>query len=195
MKNFDSDERKNLLIQFGNIIDKFKPDFIFVENVPGFQKNSKNKYSPFPIFKNNLSKMGYYLAYGIVAAQDYGVAQIRRRFILLASKHGEITIPNPTHGKTQGRPFKTVRDAIGDLPAIAAGETYKGQKILNHSSASLSALSMERIKATNQDGGGRDTWPKDLLPSCYTQKNNGKTHLGHKDCYGRLWWDRDRRLD
>ena len=185
------DTRKNLLSRFGIIIDEFKPDFVFVENVPGLQKVPKHKRGPFPAFKELLVKLGYRITYGVVAAQDYGAPQLRRRFILLASKHGEISIPTSTHGKDRDNPYKTVRDAIEDLPAIAAGETFKGPDVLNHRAADLSELNMERIKASDPDGGGRNNWPKKLWPDCYTRTDkDGKTHSGHTDCYGRLWWEK-----
>ena len=185
------DTRKSLLSQFGTIIEKFKPDFVFIENVPGLQKVPKHKRGPFPAFKELLEKMGYHITYGVVAAQDYGAPQLRRRFVLLASKHGEISIPAPTHGKDRDNPYKTVRNAIEDLPAIAAGETYKDPAALNHRAAKLSELNMRRIKASDHDGGGRNNWPKKLWPECYTRTNeNGETHSGHTDCYGRLWWDK-----
>lgn len=185
------DMRKNLLSQFGIIIKKYKPDFVFVENVPGLQKVPKHKRGPFPEFKGLLEKLKYHITYGVVAAQDYGTPQLRRRFVLLASKHGEINIPVPTHGKDCDTPYKTVRDAIIDLPAIAAGETYKEPNVLNHRAAELSELNMTRIKSSDPDGGGRNNWPKKLRPACYTRTDeNGETHSGHTDCYGRLWWDK-----
>jgi len=185
------DRRKSLLTQFGIVIEEFKPDFVFVENVPGLQKVPKHKRGPFPAFKELMEKMGYHITYGIVAAQDYGAPQLRRRFVLLASKHGEISIPAPTHGKDRDNPYKTVRDAIADLPDIAAGETYKDPGLPNHRAAELSELNMRRIKASDHDGGGRNNWPKKLWPECYTRTNeNGETHSGHTDCYGRLWWDK-----
>ncbi len=185
------DTRRSLLSRFGVIIEKYQPDFVFVENVPGLQKVPKYKRGPFPEFKKLLKKMGYYITYRVVAAQDYGAPQLRRRFVLLASKHGEISIPSPTHGRDRDNPYKTVRNAIVDLPAIAAGETYKGSAVLNHRAAKLSELNLKRIRASDPDGGGRNNWPKKLLPACYTRINkNGETHSGHTDCYGRLWWDK-----
>lgn len=185
------DIRKSLLSHFGVVVSKFKPDFVFIENVPGLQKVPKYKKGPFPEFKRLLERMGYHITYDVVAAQDFGAPQCRRRFILLASKHNEINIPAPTHGKGRENPYKTVRDAIADLPVIAAGETYKGPNVLNHRAANLSELNMERLKASVPDGGGRNNWPKRLWPACYTRINgNGQTHSGHTDCYGRLWWDK-----
>ncbi len=185
------DKRKSLLSQFGIVIIKFKPDFVFVENVPGLQKLPKSKQGPFPEFKQLLQKIGYDITYGIVAAQDYGAPQLRRRFVLLASRHGKINIPAPTHGMDRDNPYKTVRNVIEDLPAIDAGETYKDSTVLNHRAAKLSELNMTRIKASAPNGGGRKNWPKKLWPACYTRTNeHGETHSGHTDCYGRLWWDK-----
>jgi DNA (cytosine-5)-methyltransferase 1 len=186
-----NDTRKSLLSQFGSIIEEFKPDFIFVENVPGLQSVPKNKRGPFPKFKKLLQNLDYHISYSVVAAQDYGAPQLRRRFVLLASKYGEIDIPSSTHGIDCDNPYKTVRDAIADLPPIDAGETYEGPSIVNHRAADLSELNMKRIEASKPDGGGRNNWPKKLWPPCYTRTNeNGETHPGHTDCYGRLWWDK-----
>ncbi len=185
------DERISLLTHFGKVIGLCEPDFVFVENVPGLQKVSKRKKGPFPAFKALLRQMGYHVAFGVVAAQDYGAPQLRRRFVLLASKHGEIHIPSQTHGKECQTPYKTVRDAIEDLPAIAAGETYPGNDVLNHRAARLSELNLQRIQASAHDGGGRNNWTKKLWPVCYLREDDkGNKHSGHTDCYGRLWWDK-----
>lgn len=185
-----SDPRTNLLYYFGQMVEEFKPDFVFIENVPGLQKVTKSQNGPFPEFKARLERLGYLFTYGVVAAQDYGAPQLRRRFVLLASLHGEIGIPKPTNGVGE-EPFRTVRDAISDLPAISAGEEYNNKSLANHRSARLSELNMRRIKASSHNGGGRNNWPLSLWPNCYTKENkDGKPHTGHTDCYGRLWWDK-----
>lgn len=185
------DDRRNLLTHFGKIIKICEPDFVFVENVPGLQKVPTHKHGPFPAFKELLEDMDYKISCGVVSAQDYGAHQLRRRFVLLASKHGEINIPLPTFGKNRDNCYRTVRDAIEGLPAIAAGETYREDDVLNHRAAKLSELNMTRIKASAHDGGGRNNWSRHLWPECYTRKNeSGETHSGHTDCYGRLWWDK-----
>lgn len=184
------DTRRSLLSQFGRIIEVYLPDFVFVENVPGFQKVPKHKRGPFPAFKKLLERLGYRMDFGVVAAQDYGAPQLRRRFVLLASRYGEIKIPEPTHGVDPANSYKTVRDAISDLPAIGAGEEYGGDEVLNHRTASLSKLNLQRIQATKPNGGGRKDWPESLSPRCYKRRADGTIHKGHTDCYGRLWWDK-----
>jgi len=179
------------LTYFGRVIKDYHPDFVFVENVPGLQKVPKHKHGPFPAFEELLKEMDYQIDYAVVAAQDYGAPQLRRRFVLLASRHGKIHIPESTHGKNTENPYKSVRMSIENLPAIAAGESYDGPEVLNHRAAMLSDINMKRIKASAHDGGGRNNWPKDLWPDCYTRTDdNGNPHSGHTDCYGRLWWDK-----
>lgn len=183
------DDRKDLLTYFGAIVKEHHPDFVFVENVPGLQRVPKGKHGPFPAFKELLEDLDYKISCGVVAAQDYGAPQLRRRFVLLASKHGKISIPERTHGKDLDNPYKTVFDAIADLPVISAGESYDGGNVLNHRAAKLSEINIRRIKASAHDGGGRSNWPRELWPECYTRENeDGTTHSGHTDCYGRLWW-------
>ncbi len=186
-----NDDRKSLLTHFGRVIEACEPDFVFVENVPGLQKVSKQKKGPLPAFIELLKGLKYEITSGVVAAQDYGAPQLRRRFVLLASKHEPIDLPHPTHGKQGELPYKTVRKAIEGLPEIAAGEAYAGKDVLNHRAAKLSALNMERIQTSEHDGGGRNNWPKRLWPKCYLRVDeNGNAHSGHTDCYGRLWWDK-----
>lgn len=197
------DSRVGLLLSFARVIEATNPDFVFVENVPGVQKPRFGDQGPFPDFLATIKRLGYQFdrAGAVVAAQDYGAAQIRRRFIFLASKHGVVRIPAAEFGdKESGRkPYRTVRDVISDLPAILAGEEYKDTtgKILNHRSAALSSKNLRRIKATPHDGGGRRAWSSTsgLRLKCHTRTTtkDGKKkekYAGHTDVYGRLWWDR-----
>lgn len=194
------DPRRHLLLSFARFVEAAKPDFIFVENVPGVQKDQGGNDSPFAQFLAIIDRLGYHYDKpgAVVAAQDYGAAQIRHRFIFLASKHGVARIPEATHGHGK-TPYRTVRDAIADLPPIEAGESYDDpeHRITCHRAAALSAKNLARIQATPPDGGGRVDWPakSGLRLKCHTRMrtNVGKKkqkHSGHTDVYGRLWWDR-----
>jgi DNA (cytosine-5)-methyltransferase 1 len=193
------DPRRHLLLSFARFIQAAKPDFVFVENVPGVQKNQYGEDSPFSQFLSIIDKLGYHYDRpgAVVAAQDYGAAQIRHRFIFLASRHGAIRIPEVTHGRGK-TPYKTVRDAIADLPSIKAGEDYIDPegKITSHRAAALSDINLQRIRATPHDGGNRVAWTASsgLRLKCHTKiqtKDGKKTkYSGHTDVYGRLWWDR-----
>ena len=117
-KNKTKDPNKyDLLYEFGRLVKEVKPDIVTMENVPAIQKfKLKNVLQD---FIEVLKKEGYVVSEKVVYCPDYGIPQTRKRFVLLASKIGEIKLISPTHTKEN---YVTVRDTIGNLPPIEAGE-------------------------------------------------------------------------
>ena len=116
-------DRLALLEQFIPIVQKHKPHFVFIENVPGLCKGIGGN-NPLHQLEAKLEELGYKMDSDIVAAQDYGTPQMRRRFILLASRIGAIKLPEPEYGNGRGKAYRTVKDAISNMPAINAGESH-----------------------------------------------------------------------
>ena len=175
------DDRIPLLNHFAKFVKSCKPDIVFVENVPGLQRLDHHT-QPFGGFLQSLETAGYQFAYKPVPLMKYGVPQSRRRLVLLASRHGPISLPPETNGPgTTSMSYETVRSWIEDLPPIAAGEKHAA--VSNHYAANLSERNLERIRATPEGGGHRD-WPKRLRLACHERFN------GYSDVYGRMSWDR-----
>ena len=182
------DKRRGLLSYFTAIVHECMPELVFVENVPGLQRFSLEDGGPFSALVDHLNKDGYSIAADVIAAQDYGAPQVRRRLVLIASRLGEIALPEPTHGPKKTKAYMTVRDAIGNFPPVEQGAEHPDKlSYPNHRAAALSALNLERIKHTGANG--RRDWPDRLLPSCYAVKKDGKQYNGHSDCYTRLAWE------
>jgi DNA (cytosine-5)-methyltransferase 1 len=173
------DPRRNLLKEFVRFVERWMPDYIVVENVPGLQRVNSKK-GPLQTFKASLDGLGYFYTVGVLPALWFGVPQLRERLILIAAKKPGLTLPSPTHGEGL-QPFANVIDAIGDLPPIRAGETHPDDS--DHRSAVLSAINLKRIAST-PIGGGRESWRKRLWLDCH------RGHRGHSDVYGRLSWDK-----
>lgn len=196
-KNKPIAERKKLLFEFLRVIEEINPPFILMENVPGI----KAEYNKIILdeFLARLKK-GYIVIDGILNSANYGVPQIRKRFVLHAVRndiHKELTesgfdfgLPEPTHSNKEGDgllPWRTVREAIGDLPAIGAGETYEDPegRIRNHKCANLDDINIRRIQAIRAAGGSRTGLPNDLILECHKKKDaDGNVFSGHKDVYG-----------
>lgn len=175
-----SDSRTLLLLEFLRFIKAFNPELIFMENVAGMQR-LPDLGSPFDEFVCEVSKT-HSVTYGTVLSADYGVPQMRRRLVLIASRLGSVDLPRPTHGNLMDVPYSTVREWIHGLPPLNAGD--KHSVISSHSAYALSPLNLERIQAT-PEGGDRRDWPRRLWPDCH---RGGFT--GHTDVYGRLNWDK-----
>lgn len=165
----------NLVKSFAKIIEQTKPEIVSMENVPQL-KNHK----VFKEFQNKLKKAGYKISWQVVYGPDYGLPQERERLILLASRLGEINLIEKTHSPEN---YRTVQDAIGNLPPIEAGKSHPKDPI--HLSSKLSEINLERIKASEPGKTWKD-WSKKLQLACH-KKDTGK---GYVSVYGRMEWNK-----
>ena len=168
-----NDGKWGLLYQFARLAEGTMPDVITMENVP-----TVAKHAVFHDFVDTLKRLGYEVWYAVVDSSLYGVPQMRRRMVLLASKHGKIEMIEPTRKKP-----KTVKQAIGHLCHLSAGESSPRDKL--HVTSTLSDTNLKRIKASKPGGTWRD-WPKHLVAKCH-RAESGRTYPG---VYGRMEWDK-----
>lgn len=177
-KNKKKDPNKyDLLYEFGRLVKEVNPDIVTMENVSSILFFDLK--SVFPDFINLLKSENYNISYQLVYCPDYGIPQTRKRLVLLASRIGEIRLLPPTHHKGN---YVNLRETIGDLPHLEAGETDPIDPL--HRCRSLSPLNMKRIEATPYGGGWKD-WPEDLLLDCH-KKEGGKSY---GSVYGRMVWE------
>lgn len=174
------DTRVSLLSHLSRFVNRFRPELLLVENVPGLKGRAGDPDSPLAELIAMLKELGYEYDTQIVFAHDYGVPQSRRRLIVVASLLGPIKVPQATHGKGR-EPHRTVKDAIGWLPPLEAG--CSDTSLPNHQAANLVAINIERIRAS-RPGGNWSDWPEHLRLACHSKVD------GYSDVYGRLEWDR-----
>ncbi|WP_324037026.1 DNA cytosine methyltransferase [Aeromonas caviae] len=170
----EQDDRWDLLSSFGRLVKEVLPEFVTMENVPGLLDQQV-----FKDFVSLLTQNGYHADYCVVYCPDYGMAQTRKRLVLVASRLGQINLIAPTH---QPASYLTVADVIAHLPPIAAGECHTQDPL--HRASILSPLNLERIRASTPGGSWLD-WPEELRATCHT-KESGKTF---PSVYGRMKWD------
>lgn len=169
------DEKYDLLSEFERLVKEVRPIIVSMENVPEIRNSNV-----FKSFVAVLQKQGYYTDCGqVVYCPDYGIPQNRHRFVLLASRLGEIHLLPPTHDRKK----VTIRSSIESLPRVAAGETCKTDHL--HRAASLSPLNLQRIQASVQGGTWKD-WPEELRCKCH-RRDSGQTYTS---VYGRMSWDK-----
>ena len=172
------DKRKILLLAFAQIVEESPPDFIIVENVPGL--NNAIGKEIYKKFLKVLKKCGFTEAADLLDAKHFEVPQTRKRFILVASRHGSISLPEP---ETDTNRFTTVREYIEKYPAIADSEA--STDYLNHVSRKLKPHLLRIVEAVPKDGGNRrDVADTSILLKCHQENPNV-----HKDVFGRMAWD------
>jgi len=143
------DPRNSLFMELIRISKIFSPKVVVMENVPNIIKaKTKSGTKVIDIIKSEFESLGYNVYYNILTASDYGVPQMRQRFVLIASKEKlEYPFPEKTHyvvdatnavDATEQSLFSesaslkkcpTLWEAISDLPEIEARE---GAEIMNY---------------------------------------------------------------
>lgn len=166
------DKKWGLLGEFARLVSEVQPELVTMENVPRV-----TNHSPYKDFVETLKSLGYHVDARRLRCADYGIPQERRRFVLVASRLGPIELAKPS------KAIRTVRDAIGSLPPLQAGETDPLDPL--HKARRLSPLNLDRIRISRQGGTWHD-WPEELRSPCH-QSESGQTF---KSVYARMSWDK-----
>ncbi|HLD12495.1 MAG TPA: DNA (cytosine-5-)-methyltransferase [Candidatus Nanoarchaeia archaeon] len=175
IRNREKDPRWNLLYHFLRIIKESKPDIVSMENVTQLRN-----YKIFEDFLKGLKEEGYNVNYKIAYCPRYGIPQMRKRLLLLASNKSEIKFIEETHKPGS---YISVKEKIGHLSKISDGGIHK--KDMLHRSWKLSPINKIRIKSSKPGGSWLD-WDKKIRLNCH-KKKGGATY---KAVYGRMSWDK-----
>lgn len=171
------DNQKALLLKFAEIVAESPPDFVIVENVPGL--NNALGRDIYRQFEAILLEHGFSADARLLDAKHFGVPQTRKRFILVASRHGTAKLPATT---TADEP-PTVRDHIHKYARISDGD--ESQADANHVARPLQPHHRRIVEAVPPNGGSRrDVADKSILLKCHQDRPNA-----HKDVFGRMAWD------
>lgn len=110
------DRRNRLFLEFVRVVKVLAPEFVVVENVTGLlaKKNEKTLRAILAQFQ----ALGYQLAVQVLAAHQYGVAEKRRRTVIIGSRiNDKIVFPQPQEK------VRTVGEVLSQLKA-PTGEVF-----------------------------------------------------------------------
>lgn len=171
---------RNLLFDFLAFVKHYRPGFVVVENVRGIERNPKE--SGLEELLNFLTAKNYDCKHSVLMANDFGVPQTRRRFILIASRVlDSVSLPKP------GKKKVTVFDCIGGKrrqPKIKAGECAPNDRL--HKSSQLSDINIKRLKLT-PTGGLRKHWHSNDELQIDAYRNKSTEFF--RENYGRMAWN------
>lgn len=230
-----------MILAFLSFADYYRPKYFLLENVRNFV--SFNQGQTFRLAVASLLEMGFQVRFGILEAGAYGVPQARKRAFIWAASP-EVTLPDwpePMHvfgvpelriplskdshyaaarSTADGGPFRslTVRDTIGDLPAVSNGASkptveYKGDPVSwfqkkmrgnamvlsDHISKEMNELNLIRCQRIPKRPGAdwRDLPEEKVKLSTgemvdlipWCLPHTAKRHNQWKGLFGRLDWD------
>lgn len=173
-KNWDKEDlRNNLVIKFAEISAIIQPECIIMENVPELLSWKYIHY--FEEAKKIWESAGYTVKYRIYNTASFWVPQERKRALIIAMKSG-FELPEESLSSND---FRTVRDAIGDLPPVLPGIPHAQDSL--HRCAKHRKETIDVMKQTPVDWGSRPKW---VGPKCLDKIK------WFSDVYGRLAWDK-----
>lgn len=204
-KRLIDDPRGRLFQEYYRILRELNPKVFVFENVKGLL--SINKGLLIKEIIKLFESVGYHVDMKLLNAADYGTPQIRERVILVGNRLGkQFEYPEPTHydpttvdlfvQTKELKPYLTLRDAIGDLPAIESGQEaaaydrepqneyqtlmrrYAPSVLMDHN-APKNNKKMIKLMEALPDGGSPKDLPEDLRPKS-----------GFPNTYCRLWWNK-----
>ena len=173
-----TDERNYLITYVFRAIELLQPKYILIENVPAlltFKLHYKGEmHSVIDILKDKFGNE-YIVDGKVVDASDYGVPQTRLRAIIkLFPKNCIWNWPEPVRTKI------TVRDAIGKLPSLEAGQR---SDLKWHFARMHDARHILWMKHT---ATGTSAFSNSVY---FPQKEDGARIKGYESSYRRIKWD------
>jgi DNA (cytosine-5)-methyltransferase 1 len=188
------DERNTLVLRYLEYVEEFMPRFAVFENVPGLIRTDHGRR-----FYNLLLEGLKNLDYGYVEneedAANYGIAQHRKRVVVLAGRDKNTPLsPERTHSRPGTidilmgitKEWLSVKEVIGNdkYPHLEAGENGEQDgKYPNHIAPTISDKVLNFIEKVPRNGGSRKNVDKQYWLQCHL------VHSGHADVYGRLAWN------
>lgn len=202
-KRLIDDPRGKLFQEYYRILKELTPKIFVFENVKGLLSMQKGELlkTIVALFES----IGYHMQMRVLNAADYGTPQIRERVILVGTLDSRpFRYPKPTHYNPEFgvpndpalKPYVTLGEALGDLPAIRTGESATEYlcapqndyqrlmrlnaptKIQDHEVPKNSEKLLAMMEAL-PDGGS----PKDISEEL-------RPRSGFANCYSRLWWNK-----
>jgi DNA (cytosine-5)-methyltransferase 1 len=120
----DWDESVNFLYQqYDRVLRKTKPKAFVVENVNGMTFGQNHDLLNNQLCRYRLA--GYRVKWQVLNAQEFGVAQSRRRVFIVGVRSDlqfDFEFPQPTHGPQKMEPMVSQRLALQGLPEWPSGE-------------------------------------------------------------------------
>ena len=188
----------NLLGEAVKFVAAFRPELVLSENVQGIKDP---KYGGiWDEFQAALEKLGYLTGSKVVCTSRFGIAQFRKRSILLAVRRklvksecltdligSELLVPESDPDAV----MVSVREAINHLPPIGAGQMHA--TVPNHRTRTLSALNLQRLASAapgESNAYMENTTFGDLSLDCHRKVNHRLKERCFSDVYTRMHPDR-----
>lgn len=163
------DPKNSLYLKMVRAAEVVEPSAIVVENVPGLERDSGHVLD---LATRHLQRLGYRIDLGVVGIDEVGVAQLRRRHVLVAHRENRPDLRSAVSLARPTRP-RTLRWAIGDLMKREGKSSLDAPSVLSAENRARARYLLEN-----------DLYdlPNARRPPCHRSPHR------YKSMYGRLRW-------
>ncbi|MFS0853295.1 DNA cytosine methyltransferase [Microbacterium sp. 179-I 3D4 NHS] len=168
------DEKNALYLRMVRAAEILRPRLLLIENVPSVVRDRHNGAGVVERAEEHLEQIGYRVEHRVVALATLGVAQSRRRHVMLATPGGEPAPSSIFEAIEASTISRDLRWAIGDLAELTSSSMLDREP-------QATAKNVERMQFL-LDHGIYDL-PNALRPTCQQGAHS------YKSMYGRLRWD------
>ncbi len=165
------DPRNQLIFKFVRFVELFAPKCLVIENVQGIRHD---KHNVLGVAEEYLGNLGYKLKENLIMASKYGVAQNRRRFLLVGFKDN-IQFDLSHYERSS---MTSCVWAIDDLRSIALSATSTFDTPAVHSKTNQNRINYLHDNNIYE-------LPNPLRPKCQQKEDNRYTSV-----YGRMYPDK-----
>lgn len=130
-----TDPRGLLLFEMTRLAKEFQPQVVLVEQVKGvLSASGDGSKGAFQLLLSEFESLGYVPKWKVLVAADYGVAQVRERVFIVATRNRNgFSFPEPTHAPSESaneslfplKPYVTLANAIQGLGRPSPKGTYR----------------------------------------------------------------------
>ena len=178
-KEMIEDDRNFLIFKVFEAIDKLKPRYLLIENVPRFLKliypYKGGLYNVVDLLKIKYGDE-YVVDYKVLNSKDFEIPQSRKRaFIKLYKKGVSWEWPK------ESDKIITLRDAIGHLPSVESGQKSKYKWHFGRKHTEQHILWMKHTPT------GQSAFKNEIY---FPKRKNGTKLKGYHDAYARMNWDK-----
>lgn len=156
-RTFLDDDRNKLFKEFVRFVSQIKPKMFVMENVAAMATHLKGKTIMAIVEAFEEAGIGYKIKWEVLNSVNYGVAQERRRIVIVGVRNDLDT--KFMYPEKEEKEY-TVKDVIEDLPALESGET---SNIPNHTAMKHSQQMLYKMSFV-KDGGDRMDIPEEIRP-------------------------------
>jgi DNA (cytosine-5)-methyltransferase 1 len=177
------DSRNKLVFEYLRLVKELQPKYFIFENVPGIGSGKNKPFLDELIEAFKLAGYKIEMPIKVLDASHYGVAQKRRRLILIGSRNdvSPAKYPDPTHTALENgtpslfREHQPILGAADVIENLASFDVFKGID---------EGIDASQIKYSNLNTS-LSLEPTGLYSKCHRRKHDGKVygHVGsvHKE--------------